>query len=640
MRVDPPPPGLFHLAHTADGLEISTDPRGFPAPLRSLQAGAEAMRRARELWGMWRRPAAARGEEDWVDIPLPRLIRRTTLERRLVPARPEALPGEAAAAAAHAKALAKVRSAAQRAAKLAAAAGLDFEPPPGLGQGEMPGAFPKLDVCAVEAAAAAAAAAQATRAAAAAVVGGASPSSPALGRYASEDCAPSLSGVQSSGPGSPRFNGGLASQEHTPLASAGLNQTQFSSADTTLTANYPAYLQASPRERSETGGRAAPQYGDSLAAAPAGDAGPVPVGVDASLFPPGYKFRGPSRRTPPKSWRLKLKDITPALTGRTVQLHWPDDNLWWPAVVRAVDVPRRSVVLFYETGDEESIDLAKLVAAGEVAWVEPPSAPGTQAGAQKRARQGSDEEAEPGAVRPSAGSFTGASFAGAGPAAVAAAPPSPATAPPPMSPLKAPSVGVGTSLQGAMVPAPGVSTLVPVPPPPKAYGVDLTAPGAPRSRDAARPGAPVHASPFLGPAASPLSSGFSGLLGTGPAAPHAPPPAGAAPGGGAEGGRDSPGWLMQPAGSSARSSALMREALGMGQSSERSRGLRAALELGDSAVGRRALVRRAGAEWREAQVLGSLPREGLLTVDLGGLDGSLHLSLFDDDQAWQVQLME
>ncbi|KFM26951.1 hypothetical protein F751_2037 [Auxenochlorella protothecoides] len=357
MRVDPPPPGLFHLAHTADGLEISTDPRGFPAPLRSLQAGAEAMRRARELWGMWRRPAAARGEEDWVDIPLPRLIRRTTLERRLVPARPEALPGEAAAAAAHAKALAKVRSAAQRAAKLAAAAGLDFEPPPGLGQGEMPGAFPKLD-----------------------------------------DCAPSLSGVQSSGPGSPRFNGGLASQENTPLASAGLNQTQFSSADTTLTANYPAYLQASPRERSETGGRAAPQYGDSLAAAPAGDAGPVPVGVDASLFPPGYKFRGPSRRTPPKSWRLKLKDITPALTGRTVQLHWPDDNLWWPAVVRAVDVPRRSVVLFYETGDEESIDLAKLVAAGEVAWVEPPSAPGTQAGAQKRARQGSDEEAEPGAV--------------------------------------------------------------------------------------------------------------------------------------------------------------------------------------------------------------------------------------------------
>lgn len=234
------PPHTLPRPQTPFRLEISTDPRGFPAPLRSLQAGAEAMRRARELWGMWRRPAAARGEEDWVDIPLPRLIRRTTLERRLVPARPEALPGEAAAAAAHAKALAKVRSAAQRAAKLAAAAGLDFEPPPGLGQGEMPGAFPKLDVCAVEAAAAAAAAAQATRAAAAAVVGGASPSSPALGRYASEDCAPSLSGVQSSGPGSPRFNGGLASQEHTPLASAGLNQTQFSSADTTLTANYPA----------------------------------------------------------------------------------------------------------------------------------------------------------------------------------------------------------------------------------------------------------------------------------------------------------------------------------------------------------------------------------------------------------------
>lgn len=45
------------------------------------------------------------------------------------------------------------------------------------------------------------------------------------------------------------------------------------------------------------------------------------MGVDASLFPPGYKFRGPSRRTPPKSWRLKLKDITPALTGAVLSCH-------------------------------------------------------------------------------------------------------------------------------------------------------------------------------------------------------------------------------------------------------------------------------------------------------------------------------
>ncbi|KAK2078530.1 hypothetical protein QBZ16_003370 [Prototheca wickerhamii] len=100
---------------------------------------------------------------------------------------------------------------------------------------------------------------------------------------------------------------------------------------------------------------------------------PAPAGVDAALFPPGYAFRGPSSATPAKSQILKRRDINARLRGQTVQLRWPDDGLWYPAVVLAVNPPAGTAELYYETGDRELLDIAVLVHAGEVAWTHVPA---------------------------------------------------------------------------------------------------------------------------------------------------------------------------------------------------------------------------------------------------------------------------
>lgn len=39
-----------------------------------------------------------------------------------------------------------------------------------------------------------------------------------------------------------------------------------------------------------------------------------------------------------------------ALTGKWLQLYWPDDGKWWPGQVASVDTRKKAITFLYETG--------------------------------------------------------------------------------------------------------------------------------------------------------------------------------------------------------------------------------------------------------------------------------------------------
>ena len=57
---------------------------------------------------------------------------------------------------------------------------------------------------------------------------------------------------------------------------------------------------------------------------------------------------------PQKQLGLKLTDVNKSLTGKWLQLYWPDDGKWWPCQVLTVDSRKKTVTLLYETGKARS----------------------------------------------------------------------------------------------------------------------------------------------------------------------------------------------------------------------------------------------------------------------------------------------
>ncbi|BDA40625.1 hypothetical protein COCOBI_01-2780 [Coccomyxa sp. Obi] len=74
--------------------------------------------------------------------------------------------------------------------------------------------------------------------------------------------------------------------------------------------------------------------------------------------------------TPDKALRLKMKDIKQSLKDRWLQLFWPEDGRWWPGQVTEVHAKERKISLLYKTGEEETdLDVGEMVRKGEVAWL-------------------------------------------------------------------------------------------------------------------------------------------------------------------------------------------------------------------------------------------------------------------------------
>ena len=57
-----------------------------------------------------------------------------------------------------------------------------------------------------------------------------------------------------------------------------------------------------------------------------------------------------STKPPPKAMLLKPKDVRASLTGKWLQLFWPDDGRWWPGQVVDINVKKHTALLLYETG--------------------------------------------------------------------------------------------------------------------------------------------------------------------------------------------------------------------------------------------------------------------------------------------------
>ena len=67
------------------------------------------------------------------------------------------------------------------------------------------------------------------------------------------------------------------------------------------------------------------------------------------------RFQVSAKEDPPqKQLGLKLTDVNKSLTGKWLQLYWPDDGKWWPCQVLTVDSRKKTVTLLYETGKAPS----------------------------------------------------------------------------------------------------------------------------------------------------------------------------------------------------------------------------------------------------------------------------------------------
>ncbi|MEW5307985.1 MAG: hypothetical protein WDW36_010351 [Sanguina aurantia] len=100
---------------------------------------------------------------------------------------------------------------------------------------------------------------------------------------------------------------------------------------------------------------------------------------------PAHKPKAAATRpfaTAQKHILLTRADLNRDLTGRTLQLLWPDDQSWWEGQVVSMD-GHKAMIYYEQTGDEEEADLLELVDAKEVAWKD-----GSGPGGEKGARHG------------------------------------------------------------------------------------------------------------------------------------------------------------------------------------------------------------------------------------------------------------
>ncbi|GAB4820542.1 hypothetical protein N2152v2_007588 [Parachlorella kessleri] len=387
---------LFHVACPFTGRAVCQCSHGTPASLRSPAAAASYREQALAAWNLWQDPGKALGRDDLIEVLLPRLVKVEKVIRKPNGIYADrGLPNRRDAERALHAATRAAEQSALRAYKLAAAAGLDYSPPEGLSM-ELP-ILEKADFSDLESAVDAALSArnwpaseaQQPAAAAAAVTAGlpaaAGPSSegnqvPALSRGSPGlFSAGAQQAQQADGAGEGRGGSRQAAAARATAAAAA------AAAHGGAQASPPDLLQASKplRVRVRGSGKQPGKQGSHAAVAPTA----APVQVDMSAFPEGYTLRGPSTKHPPKSWCLKMKDYKASLAGQMVQLYWPDDGQWWPALVTAVtgSATDRRVSLYYETGDEELTDLTPLIKAGEAAWLFGPGGSGKLAAAGQAA---------------------------------------------------------------------------------------------------------------------------------------------------------------------------------------------------------------------------------------------------------------
>ncbi|KAL3139922.1 hypothetical protein ABBQ38_004212 [Trebouxia sp. C0009 RCD-2024] len=83
---------------------------------------------------------------------------------------------------------------------------------------------------------------------------------------------------------------------------------------------------------------------------------------------------------PPRQMLLRMRDVQAQLQDKWLQLYWPDDSRWWPAQVTHVNPKRHRALLLYETGEEEDLDLGKMVRESEVAWLHKADMPASGSG--------------------------------------------------------------------------------------------------------------------------------------------------------------------------------------------------------------------------------------------------------------------
>lgn len=92
---------------------------------------------------------------------------------------------------------------------------------------------------------------------------------------------------------------------------------------------------------------------------------------------PEAAAEGAWEEPPPRQMLLRMRDVQAQLQDKWLQLYWPDDSRWWPAQVTHVNAKRNRALLLYETGEEEDLDLGKMVREGEVAWLHKADMPGS-----------------------------------------------------------------------------------------------------------------------------------------------------------------------------------------------------------------------------------------------------------------------
>mmetsp|Transcript_118 Transcript_118/g.418 ORF Transcript_118/g.418 Transcript_118/m.418 type:complete len:261 (+) Transcript_118:498-1280(+) len=92
----------------------------------------------------------------------------------------------------------------------------------------------------------------------------------------------------------------------------------------------------------------------------------------APLFPPAVNGQLTAKDTPLATGRLlAYSDISQSLKGRSAELFWPDDNLWYLVKILSVNVRNRTAKIIYETGDVEELQLDEIVTEGHMSLISP-----------------------------------------------------------------------------------------------------------------------------------------------------------------------------------------------------------------------------------------------------------------------------
>lgn len=64
---------------------------------------------------------------------------------------------------------------------------------------------------------------------------------------------------------------------------------------------------------------------------------------------------------------VRPEDITPALKGRSAQMFWPEDKLWYPVEIQAINIRTKQAKILYMSGEVEDLDLDDIIKEGHMA---------------------------------------------------------------------------------------------------------------------------------------------------------------------------------------------------------------------------------------------------------------------------------